>query len=184
MGYIIFFILLSSCVTNPLLRDNYWDKRVRENPHQEDLIRTEQAAYQKDWTYRQLYNSKPATDVNSAYTIEPYQKEFFGVGGADSVFWLGHEKVNYLHEITVTIVCRDHEVPPLRSRFSHKLVSWKLSEKNRGTDTTNVNGAVKINAETEDSKIFENLKIIIKDRVYNIPLRESTILEVEPEICS
>ena len=183
MGYIIFFILLSGCVTNPRLRDNYWDKRVRENPHQEDLIRSEQAAYQKEWTYRQLHNSKPVIDVNSTYRIKPYQKEFFGMGGDDSLFWVGREKVNYLHEITITIICQDHEVTPLRSRYSRKPVSWKLSEKNRGMTTTNANGAVQINAETEESKMFENLKIIIKDRVYNVPLRESMTLEVEPEIC-
>lgn len=187
MGYIIFFIFLSGCIANPKLLDSHWDKHVRENPHQEDQIRAEQTAYQREWTYRQLYNpntSKQTTDVNLAYNVRPYQKGSFGVGDKNSPFWIGHEDVNYLHDMTITIVCKDHDVPPLRSRYSHKLISWKLSEKFKGGATTNTAGSFQVSVETEDSKKFEILKIIIDYKVYSVPLLESTILEVEPEVCS
>lgn len=181
MGYIIFFIFLAGCITNPKLTDKYYDKQVRENPQFEDQIRADQKAYQREWAYQQLNGSKVISNLN--YTVRDYKKGSFGVGGRDSVFWLGYENVDYLHEIVVTIVCNDHEVPPLRSRFSYKPITWKISEKYKGAATTNANGVVQINLETEDSKKFENLKIIYKNRVYNVPLQGPMVLEVEPDYC-
>lgn len=178
MNYIFFLsIFIGGCISNPNYDDSVFERHLSENPNDEKQIKENQ----RESKYQQTFSSE---STGSYYTIVKDVKEAHGFGGKDDPIWIGYENVKYRHEILVTVVCKNPDMPTFQNRLSYKSVQWKISEKLKGSVTANLNGVLRISFESEDSNKVDSLLLTIKDRIYKAPLQGSMILEVEPELCA
>lgn len=179
MGYIIFFILISGCISNPKYTTaSHFEKDLKDYPQSEKQIRENQR--------ESYYTHNTASRVSSGmyYTVSEKKNGSFGFGGENDPFWIGYENIKYRHQVIVTIVCKNNEYPALESRFSNKAFKWKISEKFKGDGVTNLSGEGQFSFETNDSKKFESVKLVLNNQVYSVPLQGLIRLEVEPENCN
>lgn len=183
MGYIIFFIFLSGCITNPHIHENQTEKQVIENPQFEDQIRAMRKANERDTFYKQQFGASTSSPSEPNYSVSRYVKSSTGFGSKDDLLWLGYENVSYRHEIVISIFCNDHEIQAFQGRASYKSIGWKINEKIKGYATTNLSGVAKINFESDQDRKFENLIITINEKLYEIPLQKTFIVEADPSVC-
>lgn len=183
MGYIIFFIFLSGCISNSHLEENQTEKQVIENPQFEDQIRAARKAEERDTFYRNQFGTTTSSPSDPNYSVSRRVKSSTGFGGSDDILWVGYENVIYRHEIVINVFCKDHEIQAFQGRPSYKSIGWKINEKLKGYATTNLSGVAKISFESDQDRKFEKLIITINDRIYEIPLRKTYIVEADPSVC-
>lgn len=149
---------------------------MRENPAFEHQIREGQ----RDYNYRQNFASRLA--LGTSYTIREINNRSSGIGDRNYTFWY-YQDLEYSHNIILTILCKNEHYEAFQTRLSNKPFAWKTSEKHKGNGFTNNNGVGQLSFLSKNSIPVENVKITIKNRVYNVPLQGSIMLEVEPETC-